>query len=348
VSGRPTVKSSLLGTKRTKVRDGVNIDGIPFLEPGYLRHAAVGEFAIIGDAPKEYIVFPTAVPHAKAYIAKGPRKEGPIECVTEHLITCIGRRLPLQLAEGRLARLPVAPGEKADVRFLSRQFLKKPGGEVLVHGVELVARCFDVEEAEVWKEVPIGKEWHFYSVELIDRILERIAGSESVHHELRSAFARMMAFDALVGANDRHPQNWGLIENAIRPGPPRFSPIFDTARGLFWNHSEDRLERADTSSQSRSTYIENYAERSTPLIGIDRADAKPNHFDVISYMLDLRQQDRFGPPIRQVIRAFSLAECRKMLHVDFRRVLSRRRLDFILDLLGYRHRKLMKICETSR
>ena len=88
--------------------------------------------------------FPVAVisrsrGEAHAHIAKAPRKEGPIECVTEYLISRIGRHLPLSVAEGPLARLRTGGAKFDDVRFLSRQFLDRAAGEQLVHGfLELV------------------------------------------------------------------------------------------------------------------------------------------------------------------------------------------------------------------
>jgi hypothetical protein len=145
-----------LGTPRTtrRLSGGVNIDAIPFLKGEYAVLPAVGENAIIGDAPKNYVVFPTRVPGARAFIARSPRVEGPIECVTEYLISCIGTLLPLRVAEGSLVRLPSRFGAEPDVRFMSRLFVSKEAGDVLVHGVELVARCFGVDEDQVWKEVP--------------------------------------------------------------------------------------------------------------------------------------------------------------------------------------------------
>jgi hypothetical protein len=340
------MRARSLGTRRTRVDRGVAVGAIPYLESGYDAFPAVGEHYLGGDAPKLHIVFPSETAHAREYIAKAPRREGPIECVTEYLISRIGRSLPLRIAEGRLVRLQTPPSGESDVRFLSRMFVNKSAGDKLEHGVELVARCFDMDESQVWKEVPTRSEWSFYTVDLVDRVLEHVAGASSeVHSALRSAFARMMAFDALVGANDRHSQNWGLLVNVLRPVPPSFSPIYDTARGLFWNHSEERL--SSVLDQERNRYVESYAERSTPLIGTE-SDSKPNHFDVIAYMMAPDNRRRFAPAVRQVIEAFKIEDVRKLLHVEFRRLLSRRRLEFVEQLLRFRHRRLISICRGSK
>ncbi|MDP1728281.1 MAG: S24 family peptidase [Bacteroidota bacterium] len=46
---------------------------------------------------------------------------------------------------------------------------------------------------------------------------------------------RLLAFDAVVGNNDRHFYNWGIIDfkkNTTKL--PTFAPIYDSARGLYW------------------------------------------------------------------------------------------------------------------
>ncbi len=41
-----------------------------------------------------------------------------------------------------------------------------------------------------------------------------------------------------------------MIENVVDDkAPTRFSPIFDTARGLFWNESEAKLADAERSGR---------------------------------------------------------------------------------------------------
>jgi hypothetical protein len=324
-----------LGTSRTLGE--VQPSGIPLLEDEY-DVAGVERFALIGDAPKNYLIS-RASGEAHAYIAKGPRREGPIECVTEHLISRIGRQLPLAVAEGRLVRLPTARAGAVDIRFLSRQFLDRAQGEQLVHGSELVAGCFEMQDKELEREIPRGGEWAFYTVDLVDEVLAHTA-KHGEHEDLRASFARMMAFDALVGANDRHAQNWGVIKNARRIGPLRFAPVFDTARGLFWNSSEARLLKWDEAAR-RQQEIERYARHSLPLIGFETAQ-RPNHFDVIAHMV---RDSRFRTPILHVLRAYDPAETSHLLHVEFRRILSRRRLEYIDGLLRLRHATLIEVSE---
>lgn len=324
-----------------RLQGGVNIDEIPFLEEPYLIEG-VSKWGLIGDAPKDFIVSP-----GRSWVAKGPRREGPIECVTEYLIARIGTLLPLRVAEGRLVRLRPRVKLKArrttgdavpDVRFLSRHFLDLRNGEQLVHGSQLVARCFGLGEGELFKQVPKGQEPEFYTVDLVAGVLGELVATKAHGDQLVASFARMITYDAIIGSNDRHAQNWGVVQSAVRrDSPVRFSPVFDTARGLFWNNSEDKLAAMEREGMER--HVELYAGRSRPLIGIDGLK-KPNHFDVVGRMI---QDERFRWPVRQVISAFVPDNVTKLLRVEFGRLLSRRRLAFIDALLRYRHARLMAL-----
>jgi hypothetical protein len=260
------------------------------------------------------------------------------------MIYCLGTQLPVKLAKGRLARLRTPSGTVPDVRFLSRYFLRD--GEQLLHGVELAAQCLDVTPEDLAAAVARDAEWNFYTVDTIDEMLRQVSGAdETMLNALRSGFARMMAFDALVGANDRHPQNWGLIQRALdRRQPLRFAPLFDTARGLFWNNADDKLAANDRRTH-REQFIRQYAEKSRPLIGTN-AKARPNHFEVIEYMMSVDHGRRYGRDLRAVIRAFHPQHARKLLHERFQRVVSRLRLEFVFDLLCHRHETLSLIVST--
>ena len=297
--------------------------------------AGEGTLTIIGDAPKDFVVLRSGL----RYIAKQPRREGPIECVTEHLIGRIGRMLPLRVAEGRLVRLPT-DRLGTDVRFMSRYFLS--GVEQLLHGSQIIAACFELQERELQTAVPKGKEWSFYTYDLVVSAFDHLWNRHK--KALTDGFSRMMAFDALVGANDRHPQNWGVVFNVVdRDAPPRFSPIFDTARGLFWNDTDDRLEAIDR-DRRRPQRIASYANGSEPLIGLP-APVRPSHFDVIESML--ARPDLRGP-IVETIQSYNCDAGTRLLQREFRSILSRRRLEFIDDLLRFRHARLISLCQKEQ
>lgn len=308
------------------------------------------EKAIGGDAPKAYLIRGNPALQHEAFIAKEARYYGPRECATEQLISQIGRLLPLRVADSVLVRLPVGPGSPDSVRFMSKYFLKP--GEELIHGVELMAMWLDVEKQEMEEVFLNGaktkaqrkvKERELYTVDCIYDVFDDLCVHGERDH-VNNAFGRMLAFDALVGANDRHPMNWGVIRDVRHPGPFRFSPIFDTSRGLFWQYADERLLEIERGGRKEEE-IAKYAENSSPLLGCQHLaeNKKMNHFELIEYLLD-RMPGEFRRPIIQVVTGYRHRDTEKMMYKKFGRLLSKTRLGLVVDLLHYRHSRLKKIC----
>lgn len=327
-------------------RRSVKINRIRRLRPGGWRYLTLQERSLIGDAPKGYVAFGDPDdPSSECYIAKAPKNCGPRECMTEEIISKIGQTLPVRMARSRLVRLPSGQGRYDDVRFMSRDFIRV--GEALVHGAEIMARFLEVSRDELHTAFNLddkSQERQFYSVDNVIVVLKAAARSPEERRVLLDGFARMVAFDALVGAPDRHGLNWGIIEVTSAPNTPwRFAPVFDTARGLFWHHEDAHL--ADALRGARAAdYVKNYAEKSRPVFS---CSARPggqsaNHFDLAAYCLERYDMD-VGKPIRDMVRGFSLLRIEKMLRFTFGRILSPIRRRAILELLHYRHRRLKVI-----
>ena len=328
----------------TAPRVEVGVRAIPVLPPGAWALLSPEHLSLGGAAPKDLLYYgPRDRPTAR-YIAKKPRKFGPRECVTEALLSAVGRRLPVKLAGWRLVRLPHGSGAADDVRFLSKVFLKH-GEEQLVHGVEIAARYLDAHEDEVRQVFNLDdrkQERSFWTVSFVLDALEDLAAGRSEYEHLRDGFARMLAYDAFVGTADRHPENWGIVENIRRPAPRCFAPLYDTARGLFGTHREAKLVEVDGRGK-REALIRKYAEGSYPIFGWDgMPGAKLNHFKVLERALR-EHGEELGLPIRQVIGAVNLGAIDKSLRLGFSRIITKRRLDYILDLLQFRYDRLKLI-----
>jgi hypothetical protein len=82
----------------------------------------------------------------------------------------------------------------------------------------------------------------------------------------------MLLFDALVGNNDRHFYNWGVIRSVELRQEPCFSPIYDTARGLLWNESEEKIVDLALSDARAKVYLQKYIKGSRPKIGWEGAN----------------------------------------------------------------------------
>lgn len=91
----------------------------------------------------------------------------------------------------------------------------------------------------------------------------------------------MVAFDALAGNNDRHFYNWGVIDTKKKTAKlPTFAPIYDSARGLMWNYSDENIKKIYGQSGTR---IDTYINEACPRISIE-SNTQANHFQLIDFI----------------------------------------------------------------
>lgn len=233
-----------------------------------------------GDAPKDVIKFyqygkgkvksPKSWPK---YIAKIGHKWYPNESITEHFLTSVGKSFGIEIANSQLI---YAEGY---VRFLSEHFHNEQ--QSLVHGANILSRYLS-EKDNKW-------------IDDLDnqRILKGEVNIEDVITALKDVFPDnnildgfidMLLFDCLTGNNDRHYYNWGVVTHIKNKHEPYYSPIYDTARGLYWNLDENFiLSLHNESPIQQNKRIEKYVNKSVPKISIP-GNEKCNHFQLIEYL----------------------------------------------------------------
>jgi hypothetical protein len=284
------------------------------------------DFSVSGDAPKDFIAVYVYGRCRKAqmsgwptYIAKVGHKFYPNESITEHLLTRIGELLGLRMAASRLMWV------LGQLRFLSEYFLKPD--ESLLHGAEIFAGYLadkgfieEVEQQHMERDI-----FTFQVVE--DAVITSFPDHAD---EIMHGFVRVLGFDAIVGNNDRHHFNWGVITQIAGKRPPRFSPIFDSARGLFWNTDEERLRRQEGRFDE---FLKVYTRKCYPMIGWDGLNS-PNHFDVVQKIAQ-----RFTS-YRQTLHKLAMLDLPekvdKLLETEFDGLFSSRRKKFIVACLRSR------------
>lgn len=315
----------------------VNIRAIPYLTPTGWKLHDLKKLSIGGTAPKDYLAYGDPLsPTTLGYIAKKGRfKAAARECVTEEIISKIGAILPIKVARSKLARI-----SKQDVRFLSQNFVVW-GKFELLHGIELVAQYFESNLSEVESAFELSdrkREHEFYTVPNILLIIESLYPSDQ--QTLKESFFKMLAYDAFVGAHDRHAMNWGVLGPLERNLEPiRFSPIFDTARGLFWDFSDEDMA-SQVKHQGRSGFLSRYADKSRPIISSGRGE-EDNHFSLINW-ISTEYPDTHRKTICSVFNAVRMPEIELMLQRHFRRIVTQDRIGFIMDLLAYRIDRLQQ------
>jgi hypothetical protein len=248
------------------------------------KHYCVEDKLLDGDAPKQFIrVYKyssdsgmhkrnpkTWIP----YIAKTAEKWYPHESVIEYMINRIGQVLGLNMNEVELYWI------NGQIRFLSRYFLRS--NETLIHGAEISGEYLDDMDfaAQIANEKKTSRE--LFTLEFIEKALISKFPDES--KTLMTELAKMIIYDGLVGNNDRHFYNWGVITNAKKlNSPPRFAPLYDSARGLLWNNSDHWIIDNYNALSYEGRKVDRYIEDACPRISID-GNSAINHFGLIEYL----------------------------------------------------------------
>ena len=256
----------------------LDVHGIPVIKRG--NYFVDDSVSVDGDAPKKFIgVYDYQLLNHKhksnrknwiRYIAKTGHKWYPMETITELLMNRLGQIFGLTMADSRIAMIG------GQLRFLSQYFLH-PALEELVHGADILAGYLN-ESTRYVEEVDEQKTTRdFFTLQVIEDAVASLFlfQKDKIMHEL----VRLIIFDALVGNNDRHFFNWGVIRSVESRFQPFFSPVYDTARGLFWNYSESKVKDIVEVNKTIDNHIRRYCKNSRPKIGWE-GEKNPNHFQL--------------------------------------------------------------------
>ncbi|MEZ4948259.1 MAG: hypothetical protein R2784_02520 [Saprospiraceae bacterium] len=148
------------------------------------------------------------------------------------------------------------------LRFLSKYFLKND--QTLFHGAQIYSAFLNEADENFIDGVELlGLTRELITFKFTCQAIEFSFPLES--ERIINSFLRLLLFDALVGNNDRHFYNWGVITNIRKNHRPFFSPIYDTARGLFWNLSDSRIDSFfDKNGRINDNRLRNYVLKSFP------------------------------------------------------------------------------------
>jgi hypothetical protein len=234
-------------------------------------HYQVDEsITIRGSTEKDVLRDPNT---GHCYIAKLGRRNNDLEVMTEYAIYLIGRSLGIPVAEARLGRY------KGQLRFMSRYFLDRDKAEELVHGMQLFSDLYgQATISGVLKNTQ--REQAMFNVQAVSAAFgaHYYELSGRVEADLFRGFVGMLTHDALIGVMDRHHENWGVIvRREVEGQPPRFAPLYDSARGLFCNEKEATLVRYWGAKGDE--HLGRYVALARPLVGFEGLQpAKGRHY----------------------------------------------------------------------
>lgn len=322
---------------------GVNINKIhSLIKPLRIGYHEMLDVSLAGDAPKDFIrVYKYGEAKKKdlknwtRYIAKVGHKWYPIESITEYLLNCIGEVLGLNMAKSQLR---LADGQ---IRFLSKYFLEED--ETLTHGAEIYSSFLnetDNDLVDTIEELRLSKK--LLTFQFTKEAIETVYPKQAKN--ILKDLVRLLVFDAIIGNNDRHHYNWGVITN-VRSNivkTPALSPIYDTARGLFWNYSEEKIvnffsKRGVINKVQFNTYI----NKSQPKIGWENHD-KVSHFELVNLIFN--NYPDYSVICSELLQNEKLESIFQMLNDRFSNLFSEKRYILVKECLQERFNKLSSHC----
>lgn len=291
-----------------------------------------------GDAPKQFIKAYFYVENSTIrksssnswapYIAKTAEKWYPHESIIEYMINRIGEVLGLYMNEIKLVKV------NGQIRFLSKYFLN--ANEKLIHGAEICGE--HLGDMLLAKEIAIHKPTsrELFTFEFIIDAIRSVF--PQCFETLLVELVKMITFDALAGNNDRHFYNWGVIDTKKKTSKlPIFAPVYDSARGLLWNYSDENIKKIYKQGGKK---IVTYTEEACPRISIED-NKQANHFQLIDFI------KRYNNEYEQIVTSLASIENEnkvlKMLEQEFYPFFIRERCELITTIVRARFKKIRGI-----
>jgi hypothetical protein len=221
------------------------------------------------------------------------------------------------------------------VRFLSRYFLDRHN-EQLIHGAQIFEQSLGKDE---YAQLADGKkESEYFTFQMVCEAIR--ASFSEFEIRLVKGLVEMLAFDCLIGHNDRHPYNWGVIVPIYKVQSPRFSPVFDTARALFWNVPETRVKQMLSDRRQLETYI----AKCSPPFSWDKAP-DVDFFRLIGLIWE--HFDKYKPHIEMFLDETAFCNTLQMVDKEFGDLMSSERRQLIQECLRLRHQKLVEAIKAQ-
>ncbi len=266
-----------------------------------------------------------------------------MESISEHLLNRIGEVLGLNMAKSQLR---VAHGQ---LRFLSKYFLRDE--EILVHGAQVYSAYLEENDDKFVQEIE-DQNWAraLLTFQFTYEALKFIFPKQ--FQIIMNQFVELLVFDAITGNNDRHFYNWAVVTHLEEKNPPRFSPIYDSARGLFWNNSEQVIERKfyrrkGDGYEINYSNLDTYINSSRPKIGWEgwKEANEINHFQLIAKINE--HYPDFQVVCLNLIKKEQLCAILDLLDQEFTTFYTSKRLKLVKECLKRRFEKLNLLCKSD-
>jgi HipA-like C-terminal domain len=289
------------------------------------------EFAIfpVGSKPKRALFCPTPAPYP--FLIAGHRylfkvsKDWRILQHWSEVIAC----LIAGLSGVRAASCFVAIDSRVDeVGVLVEFFYGYPGQLTVprfITGADLLRRLVEQYEADPDRHHTVGN-----ILALTRRLSDRF-----------DHWGRLLAFDALIGNTDRHPENWGILAQRNQSGAWQFeaTPSFDHGTSLAY-----QLRNQDIAGQSTDTRVQEHLRRGRHHARWSQLSPERGHFELCRLFAQTYPQAKpamigvLDFPMDQVEEA--LRRCERFELSEGRLIPARRH--YLSKIIRARHRALQE------
>lgn len=266
----------------------------------------------------------------EVFLYKEPKKYASTNFVTKEIWTellayKIGTFLGLDIPEA----IPATDGEHYGI--LIKSFLKR--GEAGMPVIEL-AEASDILSASELK----------LSHNLL--MIKRVFFHEAMEAGMWKKYLEMLIFDCLIGNNDRHDENWGLLYGATIK-KLRLAPIYDNASCLTSGETEEKVEQLLKNEKTLIQFINNSKPPNLYLTPYD--DKHYKHFEIMEYLI--KQEPDMRSLIEKMLKKDYLGYTKNVLiqiqQMDVPEIykLSDTRCKVIIRILEKRKEKLKDLLD---
>jgi hypothetical protein len=195
-----------------------------------------------------------------------------------------------------------------------------------------------------------------HNLHTLEEICNRYESLMPVHWSIH--WSKIFLFDALIANTDRHQENWGIIWDNVLDALPRgdkrenvqgvrarfvaWTPAFDNGTSMGFEFPEDMLDE-------KFIEIRRHTEKGCHHIREKRDSAKQ-----IGHLALVQQWSNRFPDTRKIMRdclTFSMvdlaSELDELVQYEVPVPFTRRRADFVHNLIDYRRERLIEILEDE-
>jgi hypothetical protein len=187
-----------------------------------------------------------------------------------------------------------------------------------------------------------GKQHNFETVSEIFETLQR--QQPAIDLSWKNYWAKAFVFDALIGNTDRHQDNWGIIETQEFVDPSikklRISPVFDNGTSMGHEVTASKFKMFEDKD-----YLKNYVYNGWHHMKWALDDAKQvKHDEMLIKLIERHPETRqiMLTCLKRVNSKFFGKTLDDLVAFDVPTKLTSERAAFMLQLLNYRHQRLLQ------